>query len=240
MFLKPVLELQVEIKERWKEKSDQSCIRGTAYHLKREHQAYELGYQDIPGTNIVGEVQNHYTLDLAELPDGFYPELLVYNHEYEVAGQIDRVFISTEPISLSQITVENLTKVKWVEGIPYLRYIDLDDWKSNSKIKTENKYQRMKAPLAHLEDCSYSHYSLQLNIYSYLLENFGFISRSLRFTWVHEKLDMFGEIELDQNGEVIWEETPYPIAYMKTEVEAMLTHYQQTKNQPTLEEVALL
>jgi hypothetical protein len=29
----------------------------------------------------------------------------------------------------------------------------------------------MKAPLHHLPDCNYSHYSLQLNIYRYILES---------------------------------------------------------------------
>jgi len=45
------------------------------------------------------------------------------------------------------------------------------DWKRTREIKTSNKYQKGLAPLDHLEDCNYWHYTLQLNVYRWILEN---------------------------------------------------------------------
>lgn len=43
------------------------------------------------------------------------------------------------------------------------------DWKTNATIRQRSyRGKRMKAPLAHLEDCNFVHYSLQLSIYSEL------------------------------------------------------------------------
>jgi hypothetical protein len=45
------------------------------------------------------------------------------------------------------------------------------DWKRTKAIKTENSYQKGLAPLDHLDDCNYWHYTLQLNVYRWILEN---------------------------------------------------------------------
>ena len=49
----------------------------------------------------------------------------------------------------------------------------LRDWKRSKKIRRKSfGKQKMKGRLSHLPDCNYSHYSLQLNLYRYLLETF--------------------------------------------------------------------
>jgi len=45
------------------------------------------------------------------------------------------------------------------------------DWKRSAKVKLSNHWQRMKAPVAHLDDCNFNVYSLQLNMYRYILES---------------------------------------------------------------------
>ena len=44
------------------------------------------------------------------------------------------------------------------------------DWKRSKEIKTENSFQSGLGPLAHLPDTNFWHYSLQLNLYRWLLE----------------------------------------------------------------------
>ena len=44
------------------------------------------------------------------------------------------------------------------------------DWKRSKEIKYKNPYQRLRPPLDHLSDCNYNLYSLQLNVYRYILE----------------------------------------------------------------------
>ena len=45
------------------------------------------------------------------------------------------------------------------------------DWKRSKAIAYSNRYQKLRAPLSHLDDCNYIHYCLQLNIYRYILES---------------------------------------------------------------------
>ena len=54
------------------------------------------------------------------------------------------------------------------------------DWKrsKNLQSKFSNDFQRMKSPLSHLDDCAGNHYSLQLNVYKYLLEKYYSVSVS--------------------------------------------------------------
>lgn len=46
------------------------------------------------------------------------------------------------------------------------------DWKRSKEIKCENRYQNGLAPLDHLPDCNYWHYTLQLNVYKWILEKY--------------------------------------------------------------------
>lgn len=46
------------------------------------------------------------------------------------------------------------------------------DWKRSKEIRCENKYQNGLAPLDHLPDCNYWHYTLQLNVYKWMLEKY--------------------------------------------------------------------
>ncbi len=97
-----------------------------------------------------------------DLPDGFYPELIISDDEYKVAGTADRVFFET---ILGQ------------------RFVDIDDYKTNQDIPKKSFYVRgqgykmMNYPVNHLMDCKHSYYNLQTSIYAYLLERKGFIVR---------------------------------------------------------------
>ncbi len=60
------------------------------------------------------------------------------------------------------------------------------DWKRTKEIKENNKYGEGKYPLSHLPDCNYWHYSLQLNIYKYILENkYGLKIGELKLVVLH-------------------------------------------------------
>lgn len=75
-------------------------------------------------------------------------EWCVFDEDYHVAGSIDMSFID-------ETTGE----------------IHLYDWKRTPCLKKENRFQRGFCPLSHLDDCKYNHYSLQLNIYKFILES---------------------------------------------------------------------
>lgn len=198
--VKIILDIQQRFLNDWDLNKQEACNKGTLFHLEREKEAYELGVQVYPGTDITGTVQGVYSFDLWNLPDGYYTELLVYNHLYKIAGQIDRVWITTIP---DQYHLNPLTG----EVIP-LRYIDLDDWKTNKEIKTSNRFQKMLSPIGHLDDCNFNHYQLQINLYSWILEQWGYVTRHRRFTHCKEE-----------------ERIPYLVSDLRPEIENMLLHH---------------
>ena len=46
------------------------------------------------------------------------------------------------------------------------------DWKRSKEIKSENPFSNGLAPLDHLPDTNYWHYTLQLNVYKWMLEKY--------------------------------------------------------------------
>jgi len=46
------------------------------------------------------------------------------------------------------------------------------DWKRSKDIKSDNKYQSGLPPLEHLPDTNYWHYTMQLNVYKWILEKY--------------------------------------------------------------------
>lgn len=91
----------------------------------------------------------------------------------------------------------------------------IEDGKTNKRIRDRGYgNKKMLAPLSHLEDCEMSHYSLQLSIYQYMLEYFGFhpgVRRIIHFPHEIEGLGTPSPAE-------------YELPYLRDEVIAMLTH----------------
>ena len=46
------------------------------------------------------------------------------------------------------------------------------DWKRSKEIKSENSYESGLSPLEHLPDTNYWHYTMQLNVYKWILEKY--------------------------------------------------------------------
>lgn len=169
-----------EIKDSWKKNNKASINKGNLYHRDAEKMAYIRGLVQNPFTNAQARVikleknknySNHsLKTNLYDLEDGFYPELLMWNDEYKIAGQSDKVFITT-------------SKEK--------RYVDIDDYKTNKEIKKRGwRGQKMLPPLNHLEDCNYIHYTLAISLYAWMMEEFGFTVRHLGFHHYNNKYDV--------------------------------------------------
>jgi ATP-dependent exoDNAse (exonuclease V) beta subunit len=112
------------------------------------------------GTNIHQLLEDYFLLDkehqeiLKYIPviskwkatgNSFLPEQLLYSTKYKVAGTADMLVVTKEKTSIL-------------------------DWKTNKEIKLSNKYQKMLGICSHLDDCSFNHYVLQLNLYAFLLK----------------------------------------------------------------------
>ena len=74
----------------------------------------------------------------------------MWSEEHKLAGSIDMIFYRKSDDS-------------------YVIY----DWKRSKEIKKSNDFGgKGFGPVAHLDDCNYWHYTLQLNVYKWMLEQY--------------------------------------------------------------------
>lgn len=196
-----------EKRTKWSDNNKKATTRGTAFHSLMEKKDYDRGHvlNPLDGEKyevkvLPKEYDNQSVRDLCELEDGCYLELLVFNKELKLAGQVDKMFIKT------------------IDG---KRYVDIDDWKTNKKIFKKPDFRHPKkgfpmlnTPCNHLYETNYNIYMIKISIYAYLMELAGFTVRDLRFTHV--------EIDDDLN---ILNTIVYPLFYKKWEVEEILDRY---------------
>lgn len=200
------------LRKDWKDNAEEATDRGTAFHTKMEMADYEAGGRINPATGefmIVIKSEREYDNEsicdnLYDLPDGYYPELLIFNHEYEIAGQADMVFISTDE-----------------KGN---RYVDIDDWKTDANIllKPEFKhpkkgYERYKAPLRHLYYTNHNTYMIKIGMYAWMMEQFGFKVRNLYFT----------SVDIDPETLEVISSFRYQLPYKKWEISQIFNLYKK-------------
>jgi hypothetical protein len=139
-----------QIKKQWDDLKNDASTKGTAMHLGIEQ--FLNGAYDVILPEIKESKEFKYFLNFwAKFGDDLEPyraEWSVFSEAHKLCGQIDMLF-------------RRKSDGKFV----------IYDWKRSKEIKTSNDYQKGLAPLNHLDDCNYSHYTLQLNIYRWILEN---------------------------------------------------------------------
>lgn len=194
-----------EIKEGYKKNRDESCRRGTALHAIREDMYSVPGNVEINKYGLGGSFKTNagnYKLDCDR---GVYPEFLIsykFDDYLMISGQLDLLIKDGNDITI----VDYKTNKK----------IDMKSYFDNSTKKS----QKMKFPLNDIDDCNFYHYSMQLSVYSYLLQK---INPKFKI----KKL-IIHHIDHDNN------ETEYECPYLKEEVERMLLHYRKENKKKVL------
>ena len=168
-----------QIKKQWSDKATASSQAGTRMHLDIEHL-----YNAMPASGFtLQEAVKGLILDNWSPVQGpewdyfcnfqishvernnlvpFRTEWLVFDPEHKLTGSIDMVF-------------------KKPDGT-----LAIYDWKRIEEAKTENRYQSGLGPVAHLPDVNYWHYTLQLNIYRYILQkHYGYTVSELALVVLH-------------------------------------------------------
>jgi len=193
--------------QKWEHTKNEACDRGTLFHEEQEDLLLGRGVDMNRGKPV--EVQNpglqmRMVQSVYDLPDGLYPELRLWHAGYRLAGTGDKAFLET---------------------IGHTRYADLDDHKTNKAIYTKSWVhptqgpKMMKYPVAHIMDCNFWHYALQISFYMYMLECEGFVPRDLQFThYPHQNPDNPFE---DIKPQI------YKLPYLRDEVIAILEDYRK-------------
>ncbi len=145
-----------QIKKQWTDSGTEASEAGTRMHLDIEH------YNNAePVGNLAGDEwlpnpgpEWDYFLEYERkhrIKKGFVPfrtEWLVFKEDIKLAGSIDMLYMKPDGT------------------------LAIYDWKRAKDMKMTNTFQSGRAPLDHLPDTNYWHYSLQLNIYRRIIEEF--------------------------------------------------------------------
>lgn len=167
MFIdeKKAFKVQKYIKNAWRNINENSLIKGDALHNNKENIALSKDFVINPFTNTklpvihcnkwISKTTKIRTVDLHNLKDGYYPELILNWGNY--LGQADKVYIQNG-------------------------FLFIDDWKTNKKLNFENRFQKMLDPISHLDDCNWEHYKIQLSFYIWILDKYGYECMGSRLT----------------------------------------------------------
>lgn len=184
-----------KIEEHWKKVNREANEKGTLIHKEEEDSIIENEVYLFNGLELPVFSAEHF--DLYNLEVGAYPELRMFNHKYKLAGTSDLVLVLPD------------------------RKIYIKDTKTNKSLVFENKYQKMLAPIEHLDDCNFVHYNIQLSLYAWMLEQFGYECVGLEINYINSKYDGKTAERLDT--------ADYKLEYLKEDIEKMLDYYGSKK-----------
>jgi hypothetical protein len=195
-----------EILRSWHLYKIESAERGTIYHQEKEDEAFK------ESTVSEGYVEK---LNLNDLREGIYPELRVYNDQYEIAGHVDRV----EVFKNNVIDIEDYKTCRDKNNANGIRKMSFND-------------ERMLYPLQMFPNSNYWHYVVQLNLYAWILKKRGYKPRSL--TIRHKAWLDTEEIPNDRR---IWsmteekqrEERLYELPLCLDVIDKLMEHYASTR-----------
>lgn len=196
---------------KWKSKNGASLLRGNNIHKQQEDSMYRqrfVNYNPFP----LPVLRYKSNIPYINQPDGVYPEMLLWRHDYHIAGRSDKVTLRTID-----------SPEQWGNGVETssrIRVADVSDFKTNEKIRMRGYQQydgtieKMCAPLDHLEQCEFNDYALQLSLYQFMLEWFGFFPGERTIIHFPHEIEGLG--------------TPKPVThrlpYLRDEVISMLKH----------------
>lgn len=172
------------IKKQWDDNKNEASSAGTRMHLDIERfynampavnaatctYTFEEGIAGLAIDECVPQpgaewdyfclFQRDYVAKRGFIP--FRTEWLVFDEAHKVAGSIDMVYMKPDGT------------------------LAIYDWKRTKELKTENKFQSGLGPLAHLPDVNYWHYTMQLNVYRYILQKYyGYVVSELALVVLH-------------------------------------------------------
>jgi len=133
-----------EIKKMWDDNRDKAACEGTKLHYD-----IECFYNNIFNDNDT--IEYKYFMNFKDKFSDLIPyrtEWTVFHEELKIAGSIDMIFENEKG------------------------ELQIYDWKRSKGISKSNSWNKFSKTecIEHLPDSNYWHYSLQLNIYKYILE----------------------------------------------------------------------
>jgi hypothetical protein len=154
-----------QIKDQWSASGKDASEAGTAMHLGIEqfHNGAESIIDPAAKDTLEWKYFQNYWKECGDDLEPYRTEWEVWSEEHRLAGSIDMIYR------------------KKSDGT-FVIY----DWKRSKDIKTDNQFETGHAPVDHLPNTNYWHYTLQLNVYRWFLQTFyGLVVSDLYLIILH-------------------------------------------------------
>ena len=155
-----------EVHREWDENREKACTKGTLFHKYAENKLNNK-YENLDvSPKLTDMFDEFYRLSI----DNLIPiksEIVIGDIELQIAGMIDQLYWSNK-----------------LDGLVIF------DWKTNKKLRRDNRYKKMLTLFNDLDDCEYNIYSIQLNVYRYIVErNTNLKIKAAYIAWFNENND---------------------------------------------------
>lgn len=205
---------------KWREKAEISTRIGTMYHSQREEELLADEHPEFFGVKC-GKLECEkingvkYSMNIENLPSNtIFPELIVYDLDYGVCGQIDQ--------AITTLTHVHIKDFKTDKEISYKAF-------SSQWVKPE----KLLPPLQHLDNCNANIYSIKMSMYMYMLckKNKHLKPGKILLEHISLKRDEEGIPVLDENNKpIVLKIEEIELPYRKMEVIDILKHYKSLNN----------
>lgn len=247
-----ILNLPTEaVQKEWIQKTEIACAKGNVKHDFLEDEINKFSFtKDVQldklkkaqsNTLYSNKVLNRKALENSEIKrkhPSIYKTLVGYINQGWTIHAEKRVYSAYH-------LVAGMIDVLLVKGD---RFIILD-WKTNKKAldfesgyyKKDNKGRVSKEwvskgdkllyPINNVDDCKGMVYTLQLSLYAYILELWGFKCEGLILCHIMDKESQptFGIVNEDIAREQEFDIKMYDIKYLKSDIHRMITHHVKTR-----------
>lgn len=169
-YRKEVVEEKKRLLSEWEQTKETALVKGTEYHKMKEKRVKEnvVYGPDMKEVSVLSGIDLLSAQDFEA--DGLYPELILYNDSWNIAGQADWVMKNGKTVHIK-------------------------DYKTSKEIaKTAFQNQSLLPPVSHVPNCNYYTYSLQLSLYALMLEEHGYKIGNLAIE--HVDKETFETIEM--------------------------------------------
>jgi hypothetical protein len=191
LFYVEVMEHQQKLLADWEEQGHVARVKGTKVHKDLEDEVNNASSINVEG-DILIPTPGAKAYDPISLDKNIVmTEVIIFNDRYQVAGMVDRVDKKDKVLNI----IDHKTS-KQITKIPF---------------RDETMYD----PIQHIPNANYYEYSLQMSLYAWMLEQFGYEIGKLSIE--HRNRDSGKLIEI------------YPVNYLKTEIELILVHHAEGK-----------
>lgn len=154
-----------QVKEKWKKIADDACIKGSKFHADVELYIKTKKINDNENKLLINQFSK------LGWKGRLQSETILYDLKSSLAGTCDLLeFIDNNNLGIS-------------------------DFKTNKTLDIKNKYKKfMLPPFDHIPASNYYIYTLQLNLYAYLMEQKGYWIEYLKILWINpetQKIEIF-------------------------------------------------